>query len=112
MTANPEAEVGKPSFMDKLLNAVERIGNKVPHPVLMFFYLIIGVIVLSAILALCILGFYQMFASLTRIQIALGVAYSAILYLRSGEFSLLAPEDQLVYRRAGESRTADAEQVP
>jgi aminobenzoyl-glutamate transport protein len=52
MTANPEAEVGKPSFMDKLLNAVERIGNKVPHPVLMFFYLIIGVIVLSAILAL------------------------------------------------------------
>ncbi len=42
----------KPSFMDKLLDTVERVGNKVPHPVLMFFYLIIGVIVLSAILSL------------------------------------------------------------
>jgi aminobenzoyl-glutamate transport protein len=32
------------------LGTIERIGNKVPHPVLMFLYLIIGVIVLSAIL--------------------------------------------------------------
>jgi aminobenzoyl-glutamate transport protein len=32
------------------LGAVERIGNKVPHPVLMFLYLIIGVIVLSAVM--------------------------------------------------------------
>lgn len=31
---------------------IERIGNKVPHPVLMFLYLIIGVIVLSHILFL------------------------------------------------------------
>ncbi len=52
MTANPKADPGKPSFMDRLLNAVERVGNKVPHPVLMFFYLIIGVIVLSTILSL------------------------------------------------------------
>ena len=52
MTAKPNADPGKPSFMDRLLNTVERVGNKVPHPVLMFFYLIIGVIVLSAILAL------------------------------------------------------------
>ncbi len=52
MTANPKAEPGKPSFMDRLLNTVERVGNKVPHPVLMFFYLIIGVIVLSALLSL------------------------------------------------------------
>ncbi len=35
-----------------MLNTVERVGNKVPHPVLMFFYLIIGVIVLSAVLSL------------------------------------------------------------
>jgi aminobenzoyl-glutamate transport protein len=34
------------------LGTVERIGNKVPHPVLMFLYLIIGVILLSAILGL------------------------------------------------------------
>ncbi len=52
MTANPKADPGKPSFMDKLLNTVERVGNKVPHPVLMFFYLILGVIILSAILSL------------------------------------------------------------
>ncbi len=52
MTANPKADPGKPSFMDRLLNTVEWVGNKVPHPVLMFFYLIIGVIVLSALLSL------------------------------------------------------------
>ena len=32
------------------LGAVERLGNKVPHPVLMFLYLIIGIIVLSAVM--------------------------------------------------------------
>jgi len=52
MTANSKTDLGKPSFMDKMLNTVERVGNKVPHPVLMFSYLIVGVIVLSAILSL------------------------------------------------------------
>lgn len=52
MTAKTAAEPTGPSFMDKLLNTVERVGNKVPHPVLMFFYLMIGVVVLSAILSL------------------------------------------------------------
>jgi aminobenzoyl-glutamate transport protein len=33
------------------LDTIERVGNKVPHPVMIFVYLIIGVIVLSAILA-------------------------------------------------------------
>jgi aminobenzoyl-glutamate transport protein len=33
------------------LGFIERAGNKVPHPVLMFLYLIIGVIALSAVLA-------------------------------------------------------------
>ena len=32
------------------LGTIERVGNKVPHPVMMFLYLIIGVIVLSAVL--------------------------------------------------------------
>jgi aminobenzoyl-glutamate transport protein len=49
MTAGTSDGTGKRSFMDKLLNTVERVGNKVPHPVLMFFYLMIGVILLSAI---------------------------------------------------------------
>jgi aminobenzoyl-glutamate transport protein len=35
-----------------IFGAIERIGNKVPHPVLMFLYLIIGVIILSHILFL------------------------------------------------------------
>ena len=52
MTASATSEQARPSFMDRMLNTVERVGNKVPHPVLMFFYLIIGVIILSAALSL------------------------------------------------------------
>ncbi len=39
------------SFMQKVLDGIERAGNKVPHPVMIFVYLFVGVIVLSAILA-------------------------------------------------------------
>ena len=35
--------------MQKLLDAVERVGNRVPHPVMIFVYLIIFVVVLSAL---------------------------------------------------------------
>jgi aminobenzoyl-glutamate transport protein len=38
--------------MGRLLDVIERAGNKVPHPVLMFLYLIIGVVVLSHLLYL------------------------------------------------------------
>ncbi|HEY0419133.1 MAG TPA: AbgT family transporter, partial [Acetobacteraceae bacterium] len=38
--------------MQKLLDAVERVGNRVPHPVMIFVYLIGLAVVLSAILAL------------------------------------------------------------
>jgi aminobenzoyl-glutamate transport protein len=38
------------SFMQRMLDGIERVGNKVPHPVLMFFYLIIGVLILSQVL--------------------------------------------------------------
>ncbi len=40
------------SFMDRLLDGIERVGNKVPHPVLMFLYLIIAVMILSHVLYL------------------------------------------------------------
>ncbi len=40
-----------PSFSERMLDGVERIGNKVPHPVLMFLYLIMIVIVASQVLA-------------------------------------------------------------
>ncbi|MCZ7552768.1 MAG: p-aminobenzoyl-glutamate transporter [Anaerolineae bacterium UTCFX2] len=46
------ANGGQSGGMQGLLNAVEKIGNKVPHPVLMFLYLIIFVILLSAVLDL------------------------------------------------------------
>jgi aminobenzoyl-glutamate transport protein len=51
MTAQTGAEQRKRSPIDRLLDTVERVGNKVPHPVLMFLYLMIGVILLSAILS-------------------------------------------------------------
>jgi aminobenzoyl-glutamate transport protein len=35
----------------RFLDAIEKAGNKVPHPVIMFLYLIAGVAVLSAVLA-------------------------------------------------------------
>jgi aminobenzoyl-glutamate transport protein len=46
--SGPDAESG---FMARMLDGVERVGNKVPHPVLMFLYLIGFVIILSQILA-------------------------------------------------------------
>ena len=36
----------------RILDGIERVGNKVPHPVLMFLYLILIVIVLSHVLYL------------------------------------------------------------
>lgn len=39
-----------PTRMEKILDSIERIGNKVPNPVLMFVYLIAFIFVLSTIL--------------------------------------------------------------
>lgn len=41
----------KRSLSEKMLDGIEKAGNKVPHPVIMFLYLILGVIVLSAVLS-------------------------------------------------------------
>jgi aminobenzoyl-glutamate transport protein len=46
-TAEPEEAQG---FMQKMLGGIEKVGNKVPHPVMMFLYLIALVMVLSVIL--------------------------------------------------------------
>jgi aminobenzoyl-glutamate transport protein len=51
MTAAAAAPQQK-GALARLLDFIEVAGNKVPHPVLMFLYLIIGVIVLSTVLAL------------------------------------------------------------
>jgi len=72
------AKAGK-SFTERLLDGVEKIGNKVPHPVLMFLYLIIIVMVLSHIL-------YLLGVSVTE-EIAVPVSESAAetYYLDSAE---------------------------
>ena len=49
-TAALPPTAGKRSFMQKMLDGIERVGNKVPHPVLMFLYLIAFIIVLSHVL--------------------------------------------------------------
>jgi aminobenzoyl-glutamate transport protein len=48
----PPAEAPKRGAVQKMLDAVERLGNKVPHPAVMFLALIVLVWVLSAIFAL------------------------------------------------------------
>jgi aminobenzoyl-glutamate transport protein len=46
----PPAPEAPKTTMQRVLDAVERVGNRVPHPVMIFVYLIVGVIVLSQIL--------------------------------------------------------------
>ena len=45
-------EGGQGGLTQRMLDGIERVGNKVPHPVMMFLYLIILVIVLSHVLYL------------------------------------------------------------
>ncbi len=52
--AHPGKPAGNPvaakSLVERALDTIERIGNKVPHPVMMFLYLIVLVIVVSQVL--------------------------------------------------------------
>ncbi len=57
---------GNGGFTQRMLDGIEKLGNKVPHPVLMFLYLIIIVVVLSHIM-------YLMGVSVTE-QIAVQVS--------------------------------------
>jgi len=47
----PPAAPGKPGLFQRMLNVIERVGNKVPHPAILFLALCAGVIVLSQLLA-------------------------------------------------------------
>lgn len=42
-------ENGKPSLLNRWLNGIERVGNKLPHPISIFAILVLGVILLSAV---------------------------------------------------------------
>ena len=45
-----EATAPQHTFLGRMLDTIERVGNKVPHPAIIFIILIAGVIVLSQIL--------------------------------------------------------------
>jgi len=49
-TIQPEVTIKK-GRSERLLNGIETLGNKVPHPVIMFLYLIAFIALLSAVLA-------------------------------------------------------------
>ena len=51
MTTAPEAMPDKPPMMQRILGAIERGGNKMPNPAILFVWLCVIVIVLSALLA-------------------------------------------------------------
>ena len=46
------ADTAPKTVMQRLLDGIERVGNMVPHPVVIFLILIAIVIVLSSILSL------------------------------------------------------------
>jgi CDP-diacylglycerol--glycerol-3-phosphate 3-phosphatidyltransferase len=74
--------------------------------------LLLGVLPrIASILGLLALGFAQFLAPLTAGQIALGIAYTLVLYIGSGALSLWAPEDYLYHNYAGERRALGAGQV-
>ncbi len=54
MSADSEnVEIPEPrGISQRMLDGIEKVGNKVPHPVLMFLYLIVIVMVLSHVLHL------------------------------------------------------------
>ncbi|MDI1461611.1 AbgT family transporter [Catellatospora sp. KI3] len=45
------ADAGNRTFTQRMLDGIERVGNKVPHPVMIFLYLILLIIILSAVFA-------------------------------------------------------------
>lgn len=57
---------------------------------------------IAAILALLVSGANQIFTTLTPIQVALIVAYTALLFMGTGALSLWNPDQRLFIQRAGE----------
>jgi aminobenzoyl-glutamate transport protein len=64
--AEPAEE--KSTFIDKMLDGIERVGNKVPHPAIIFLILIVAVIALSAILSLLNISVKQEIAEYEPIE--------------------------------------------
>jgi len=89
--------------------------NPTPSGLVILNMLVVAAIVLGfaprviAILGLCFLGLFQTYASLTTMQITLAGAYTVILFLGSGPYSLWTPEESLISQRAGERRNQQIE---
>jgi hypothetical protein len=46
----PAAAPAEHTFLERILDGIERAGNKMPHPAILFLWLCVGVIVLSQVL--------------------------------------------------------------
>jgi CDP-diacylglycerol--glycerol-3-phosphate 3-phosphatidyltransferase len=74
--------------------------------------LVIGILPrLASIMALLGLGFAQILAPLTPLQILLAVVYIVILYVGSGTLSLWTPDDNIYQHRASERPVAGVRQT-
>ncbi len=76
-TEQPEAKSG--GALQRMLDFIERVGNKVPHPAILFLALCIGVIILSQLLAWAGVGAtYQVVAPDPQQIHAIGVGGSSL----------------------------------
>ena len=58
----------------------------------------------SSVVALVVLGLYQIAAPLDTAQMGLMVLYTNLLFLGTGKFSLWPVENRLIYYRIGDPR--------
>jgi CDP-diacylglycerol--glycerol-3-phosphate 3-phosphatidyltransferase len=58
----------------------------------------------AAVAGLVLLGFHQLFSSLSAAQVLLLAIHTAILFMGTGALSIWKPEDRLIFHRLGEDR--------
>ena len=92
ITEEPEAKSG--GLLQRLLDFIERVGNKVPHPAILFLALCIGVIILSQLLSWAGVGAtYEVVKPTPQSIDAIGIGGSVL----PGETMPSQPPDALDY---------------
>ncbi len=92
ITDEPEAKSG--GLLQRLLDFIERVGNKVPHPAILFLALCIGTIILSQLLAWAGVGAtYEIVKPTPQSIDAIGIGGSVL----PGETMPSQPPDALDY---------------
>ena len=92
ITEEPEAKSG--GLLQRLLDFIERVGNKVPHPAILFLALCIGVIILSQLLSWAGVGAtYELVKPTPQLIDAIGIGGSVL----PGETMPSQPPDALDY---------------